>query len=144
MLVIAPTGLMALTILGADRALCARHLARQLVMALQAELEFGDVATPAFHRYEEPWVQWGGPNPDNLYARAAIDPAATYRVFGSRHIRSNRSWLTSPPPAESNRSSNPPTSLQHSLVVNRYVASKIGFGNPFFVASSRQPTSNSL
>jgi hypothetical protein len=68
---------------GADRALCARHLARQLVMALQAELEFGDVATPTFHRYEEPWVQWGGPNPDNLYARAAIDPAATYRVFGN-------------------------------------------------------------
>ena len=68
---------------GADRALCARHLARQLVMALQTELEFGDARTPAFHRYEEPWVQWGGPNPDNVYARAAIDPTATYRVYGN-------------------------------------------------------------
>jgi len=68
---------------GRDRALCARHLARQLVMALQAELEFGDTAAPTFHRYEEPWVQWGGPNPDNVYARAAIDPAATYRVRGN-------------------------------------------------------------
>jgi hypothetical protein len=68
---------------GPDRALCARHLTRQLVMALQSELEFGDAAAPAFHRYEEPWVQWGGPNPDNLYTRAAIDPAESYRVFGN-------------------------------------------------------------
>jgi hypothetical protein len=66
-----------------DRALCTRHLARQLVMALQSEVEFGDPASPAFHRYEEPWVQWGGPNPDNVYTRAAIDPSATYRVFGN-------------------------------------------------------------
>jgi len=68
---------------GTDRALCARHLARQLVMAVQAELEFGDATNPMFHRYEEPWVQWGGPNPDNVYARAAIDPAATYHVSGN-------------------------------------------------------------
>jgi hypothetical protein len=68
---------------GVDQALCARHLARQLVMAVQAELEFGDATNPMFHRYEEPWVQWGGPNPDNVYARAAIDPTATYRVFGN-------------------------------------------------------------
>ena len=27
-------------------------------------------------------MQWGGPNPDNVYTRAAIDPAATYRVTG--------------------------------------------------------------
>jgi hypothetical protein len=67
---------------GADRALCARHLARQLVMAVQSEVEFGDASAPVFHRYEEPWVQWGGPNPDNVYVRAAIDPAATYRVSG--------------------------------------------------------------
>jgi hypothetical protein len=52
-------------------------------MALQSELEFGDSSAPTFHRYEEPWVQWGGPNPDNVYTRAAIDPAATYRVFGN-------------------------------------------------------------
>jgi len=51
-------------------------------MALQAELEFADPATPVLHRYEEPWVQWGGPNPDNVYLRAAIDPAGTYRLAG--------------------------------------------------------------
>src|SRR6185437_6708503 len=68
---------------GADRALCARHILRQLVMAVQSEVEFADPTSPVFHRYEEPWVQWGGPNPDNVYTRAAIDPAATYRVYGN-------------------------------------------------------------
>ncbi len=59
-----------------------RHLARQAVMALQGQLEHGDPAHPSFHRYEEPWVQWGGPNPDNVYLRAPIDPTATYRLWG--------------------------------------------------------------
>ncbi len=59
----------------------ARHFARQVVMALQGHLEHGDAAHPTFHRYEDPWVQWGGPNPDNVYLRAPIDPAATYRVW---------------------------------------------------------------
>src|SRR5215831_14838293 len=39
-----------------------RHLARQLVLALEGELEHADAASPSFHRYEEPWAQWGGPN----------------------------------------------------------------------------------
>ena len=60
-----------------------RHLTRQLVLALQGELEHADAGSPSFHRYEEPWAQWGGPNPDNVYTRAAIDPAATYRVTGN-------------------------------------------------------------
>ena len=66
----------------AARADGVRHLARQAVMALQGHLEHGDPAHPSFHRYEEPWVQWGGPNPDNVYLRAPIDPAATYRLWG--------------------------------------------------------------
>src|SRR5947199_132965 len=60
-----------------------RHLARQLVLALQAELEHADAGAPSFHRYEEPWAQWGGPNPDNVYTRAVIDPGMTYRVTGN-------------------------------------------------------------
>lgn len=64
------------------RAEAHRHLARQLVIALQGELEHADPRHPTFHRYEEPWTQWGGPNPDNVYLRAAVDPAATYRVSG--------------------------------------------------------------
>jgi hypothetical protein len=66
-----------------ERATNLRHVARHLVLALQGELEFADPRAPIFHRYEEPWAQWGGPNPDNVYTRAAIDPAATYRVTGN-------------------------------------------------------------
>jgi hypothetical protein len=57
-----------------------RHLARQVALALQAELEHADPIHPSFHRYEEPWSQWGGPNPDNVYCRAVIDPRGSYRV----------------------------------------------------------------
>ncbi|MBK5289342.1 MAG: DUF1214 domain-containing protein [Acidimicrobiia bacterium] len=60
-----------------------RHLSRQLVLALQSEIEHGDPTHPSFHRYEEPWTQWGGPNPDNVYTRAVIDPTSTYRVTGT-------------------------------------------------------------
>jgi hypothetical protein len=59
-----------------------RHLTRQVVLALQEELEHGDPAHPTFHRYEEPWAQWGGPNPDNVYVRARVDPARSYVVRG--------------------------------------------------------------
>jgi hypothetical protein len=64
------------------RAAGIRHLGRQVVLALQGEIEHADPAHPSFHRYEEPWAQWGGPNPDNVYQRAPIDPGATYRVWG--------------------------------------------------------------
>jgi hypothetical protein len=57
-----------------------RHLARQALLALREELEHADPHHPSFHRYEEPWSQWGGPNPDNVYLRARIDPAETYRL----------------------------------------------------------------
>jgi hypothetical protein len=66
----------------ANRAYGVRHALRQLVMGLQSEVEFGDPNRPAFHRYEQPWLQWGGPNPDNVYLRARIDPGSTYRVRG--------------------------------------------------------------
>ena len=68
---------------GSEHAVDVRHVARQLVLALQGEIEHGDPGFPSFHRYEEPWAQWGGPNPDNVYTRAPIDPSATYRVTGN-------------------------------------------------------------
>jgi hypothetical protein len=68
---------------GRGRAEGMRHLARQLLIALEGELEHSDPRNPSFHRYEEPWSQWGGPNPDNVYLRAVVDPAATYRVSGN-------------------------------------------------------------
>ena len=59
-----------------------RHVTRLLVMALQSHLEFADPDFPAFHRYDDHAVKWGGPNVDNHYLRARIDPAGTYRIFG--------------------------------------------------------------
>lgn len=59
-----------------------RHLARQAGLAMQGELEHADARHPRLHRYELPWSQWGAPNPDNVYERCAIDPAATYVLRG--------------------------------------------------------------
>lgn len=59
-----------------------RHLARQSALALQGELEHADPGHPRLHRYELPWSQWGAPNPDNVYLRCVIDPAATYVLRG--------------------------------------------------------------
>jgi hypothetical protein len=69
-----------------DRAEGMRHLARLTTYALQWYLEFGDRdAPPAFHRYDDDIVKWGGPNADNHYLRARLDPAGTYRVTGDVH-----------------------------------------------------------
>jgi hypothetical protein len=59
-----------------------RALTRLLVYATQMEMEAGDARFPVFYRYEDPRTQWGGPNPDNVYLRARVDPGATYRVWG--------------------------------------------------------------
>lgn len=76
-------------ILGSDfpgeergRAEGVRALTRKIVYALQMEVEAGDPDHPTFVRLQDPYNQWGGPNPDNVYLRAAIDPNATYRVWG--------------------------------------------------------------
>ncbi len=64
-----------------DRAEGYRALTRKLVYATQQELEAGDPDFPSFVRLQDPYNQWGGPNPDNVYLRANIDPDATYRVW---------------------------------------------------------------
>ena len=58
-----------------------RALERLTVYALQQELEAGDPDFPSFVRHQDPHNQWGGPNPDNVYLRARVDPAGSYRVW---------------------------------------------------------------
>ena len=58
-----------------------RALTRLLGYATRLELEAADPAFPDFVRYGEPHSQWGGPNPDNAYLRAVIDPKQTYRIW---------------------------------------------------------------
>jgi len=63
-----------------ERAEGFRWLTRLLVHAVQMEIEAGDPLHPRFVRYETPTNQWGGPNPDNVYLRARVDPSRSYRV----------------------------------------------------------------
>ena len=64
-----------------DRAEGFRWLTRLVVHAAQMEMEAGDTRHPFFIRYETPHNQWGGPNPDNVYLRANVDPSCTYRIW---------------------------------------------------------------
>jgi hypothetical protein len=66
-----------------DRAEGFRHLGRLTVFALQSSLEFADPEFPAFYRYDDDVVKWGGPNSDNHYQRAKVDPRGTYRLTGN-------------------------------------------------------------
>ena len=64
-----------------ERAEGFRWLTRLVTHATQLEVEAGDPRFPRFVRYEMPGHQWGGPNPDNTYLRANVDPACAYRVW---------------------------------------------------------------
>ena len=64
-----------------ERAEGFRWLTRLMVYAVRMEVEAGDPLHPHFVKYETPDNQWGGPNPDNLYLRANIDPREHYRVW---------------------------------------------------------------
>jgi hypothetical protein len=58
-----------------------RAITRWLSYAMQQELEAGDPRFPGFVSFQNPWNQWGGPNPDNVYLRANVDPTLAYRVW---------------------------------------------------------------
>jgi len=63
-----------------DRAEGFRWLTRLVGHATRMEVEAGDPRHPVFVRYETPHSQWGGPNPDNVYLRANVDPRLTSRI----------------------------------------------------------------
>lgn len=66
-----------------DRAEGFRWLTRLITYATQMEVEAGDARHPFFIRYELPHNQWGGPNPDNVYLRANVDPQYDYRIWAN-------------------------------------------------------------
>lgn len=66
-----------------ERAEGYRALTRLLAHAMRNEVESSDPLFPVIMRDEEPHMQWGGPNPDNTYYRAAISPQHEYRVWGN-------------------------------------------------------------
>src|SRR5918996_4304350 len=78
-----------------DRAEGFRYLARLAVFALQWSIEFSDPRFPAFYRYDDDIVKWGGPNADNQYQRAKVEATGTYRITGD--VRGLRDLIISTP-----------------------------------------------
>lgn len=72
-----------------------RHLARLTAFALQWFVDFGDPLHPAFLRFDDDVLKWGGPNADNTYLRARVDPGETYRLWAD--VRGVRALIISTP-----------------------------------------------
>ncbi|MEZ4217712.1 MAG: DUF1214 domain-containing protein [Myxococcota bacterium] len=58
------------------------HLADQVACWLGWSIGHLDATAPFFHRSNDLFTQWGGPNQDNAYHHARIDPRRRYRVSG--------------------------------------------------------------
>jgi hypothetical protein len=58
------------------------HLAEQLLCWLEWSLGYGDPAQPWFQRQNDLITPWGGPNADNVYRHARVDPRHTYVIRG--------------------------------------------------------------
>lgn len=61
------------------------HLADQVSCWLGWALAHADATAPFFHRSNDLFTQWGGPNQDNAYHHARIDPRRRYRIRGRMH-----------------------------------------------------------
>jgi hypothetical protein len=62
-----------------------RYLARLTRAALEAYVEYGDVAFPELRRMVHETVKLGADNPDNFYLNAQISGAYEYRITGKRN-----------------------------------------------------------
>ena len=61
------------------------HLVEQVVCWLGWSVLHADARVPAFHRQNDLVTRWGGPNADNVYRHARLDPGRRYRVRGRMH-----------------------------------------------------------
>jgi hypothetical protein len=61
------------------------HLADQVSCWLGWSLAHADTTAPFFHRSNDLFTQWGGPNQDNVYHHARIDARRRYRIRGRMH-----------------------------------------------------------
>jgi len=65
-----------------DRTEGIAHLADQVSCWLGWSIAHGESDAPFFHRSNDLFTQWGGPNQDNAYHHVRIDPRRRYRVAG--------------------------------------------------------------
>lgn len=68
-----------------DGAEAIAHLAEQVSCWLGFATGHFDTTAPFFHRSNDLVSQWGGPNQDNVYLHARIDPKRRYRIRGRMH-----------------------------------------------------------
>jgi hypothetical protein len=69
----------------ADRVAGLAHLAEQALCWVGWSVFHADPLRPAFQRQNDPITQWGGPNADNVYRHARVEPGRRYRITGRMH-----------------------------------------------------------
>jgi hypothetical protein len=69
----------------ADRARGAMHLAEQVLCWTGWSVFHADPRRPRFQRQNDLITQWGGPNADNVYRHARVEPGRRYRIRGRMH-----------------------------------------------------------
>jgi hypothetical protein len=69
----------------ADRADGLAHVAEQALCWLGWSVFHADPRRPAFQRQNDLVTQWGGPNADNVYRHARVEPGRRYRITGHMH-----------------------------------------------------------
>lgn len=68
-----------------DRVKGLAHLAEQAACWTTWSVMHGDPRYPRFYRQNDLVTPWGGPNADNVYRHARIDPSLRYRIRGRMH-----------------------------------------------------------
>jgi hypothetical protein len=69
----------------ADRVAGVAHLAEQALCWVGWSVFHADPRRPAFQRQNDLITQWGGPNADNVYRHARVEPGRRYRITGRMH-----------------------------------------------------------
>jgi len=69
----------------ADRADGVAHVVEQTLCWLGWSVFHADPKQPSFQRQNDLITQWGGPNADNVYRHARVEPGRRYRVRGRMH-----------------------------------------------------------
>ena len=69
----------------ADRADGVAHVVEQTLCWLGWSAFHADPRRPSFQRQNDLITQWGGPNADNVYRHARVEPGRRYRVRGRMH-----------------------------------------------------------
>jgi hypothetical protein len=68
-----------------DRADGVLHLAEQALCWMGWSVFHADPRRPAFQRQNDLITPWGGPNADNVYRHARVEPGRRYRITGRMH-----------------------------------------------------------